>query len=304
MSAIHIMLQKSIDYAGLFPPAGLDMKASVENYARYLSGSGSWALGRFVVPVDRLSELKETAEPHLRGHGHPWQLTALLSTDLERDLTIIDQFNGGRTLPAPGLLLIDSVELRAGAVLPSEVAIRRIPDHLQAYIEIPIDGDPSDLIGAIARLGARAKVRTGGVTADAFPRPRDLIRFIANCKRHGVAFKATAGLHHPLRAEYRLTYQTDSPSGAMFGFLNLFLATAFLQHGMDERTAEQVLEEPSVDAFQLQDDAVRWRRYSLNLVQLEESRRQGMVSFGSCSFTEPLEELQALHLLDSRVSPA
>jgi hypothetical protein len=304
MSAIHILLRNSIDYAGLFPPAELDMKSSVENYSGYKASPSSWALGRFVVPVKRLVELETTAEPHLRPAGEPWLLTALLGAEVESDIAAIDEFNQRQRSSAIGNLVVDSVELRANSVVSAETAIRRIPAHLQAYIEIPIDGDPSELIGVIARLGRRAKVRTGGVTSDAFPDARDLIRFMVNCNRRGVAFKATAGLHHPFRAEYRLTYQPDSPSGTMFGFLNLFLAAGFLQSGMDDRQAERVLEERSVDAFQLEDDAVHWRQYSLSLDQLEQSRRQGLVSFGSCSFTEPLEELQALHLLDSRVSPA
>jgi hypothetical protein len=304
MSAIHILLRNSIDYAGLFPPAELDMKSSVENYSRYKTSPISWALGRFVVPVKRLVELETTAEPHLRPAGEPWLLTALLGAEVESDIAAIDEFNQRQRSSAIGNLVVDSVELRANSVVSAETAIRRIPAHLQAYIEIPIDGDPSELIAVIARLGRRAKVRTGGVTSDAFPDARDLIRFMVNCNRRGVAFKATAGLHHPFRAEYRLTYQPDSPSGTMFGFLNLFLAAGFLQSGMDDRQAERVLEERSVDAFQLEDDAVHWRQYSLSLDQLEQSRRQGLVSFGSCSFTEPLEELQALHLLDSRVSPA
>ena len=100
-------------------------------------------------------------------------------------------------------------------------------------------------LAAVRRLGGRAKVRTGGVTRDAFPTTSDLIRFLRRCVRAGLPFKATAGLHHPLRAEYRLTYAPDSPAGVMFGFLNLFLATAFLRAGMEETEAARLLEERS-----------------------------------------------------------
>jgi|SRR3954451_2325280 len=302
MDAIHILLQNSIDYAGLFPPAGLDMHAAVANYSRYLRGPDSWALGRFVLPLERIEEFEAAARPHLSvpGGPAPWQLSALVGANIDADLATVAAFNSG-TAPR---VLIDSLELKASTGSVAEDSIRMLPPQLQAYIEIPIDGDPSGLLAAIARGGRRAKVRTGGVTPDAFPPSSDLIRFMAACLRAGIPFKATAGLHHPLRAEYNLTYASDSPRGLMFGFLNLFLAAAFLQAGLTEELAERLLEERSLEAFQIDEQSVQWLGHRLTLRDLRRARLQGLVSFGSCSFTEPLEALQALGLLDSRVSQA
>jgi hypothetical protein len=306
MDAIHILLQDSIDYAGLFPPAGLDMPAAVANYARYVSGPDSWALGRFVLPIERIGEFEAAARPYLSiesGHA-PWQLSALVGANLQADLAAVARFNSGSSAESVPPVLIDSLELKASSSSAAEDSTHILPPHLQAYIEIPIGGDPSGLIRPIARAGRRAKVRTGGITADAFPTSSDLIRFMAVCLRAGVPFKATAGLHHPVRAEYNLTYAADSPRGLMFGFLNLFLAAAFLQAGLDEEIAERLLEERSLEAFQINEQSAQWREHRLTLGDLRRARRQGLVSFGSCSFTEPLEALQALGLLDSRVSPA
>jgi len=297
MSAIQILLHKSIDYAGLFPPAGLDLSPSVENYARYQASSDSWALGKFVLPVDRITEFEAVAEPYISSDQDRWNLTALLGPETERQIAAVLDFNRRRaSRPAP-LLVIDSVELKATTTSAITESTRLIPGHLQAYIEIPTTGDPEELIQALGRAGKRAKVRTGGVISDAFPSPGDLIRFMACCVRAGVPFKATAGLHHPVRGEYRLTYRPDSAKGAMFGFLNLFLASAFLLAGWDEPRAQAVLEERSPDAFQLEGDSVLWRDHRLSLEDLKRCREQVLISFGSCSFTEPLEELRALHLL-------
>src|ERR687885_206973 len=94
MSAIQVLLRNSIDYAGLFPPAGLGMKAAVGNYAQYRSDPAAWALGRFVVPADRLPEFEASAQSHLgRSASSPWQLSALLGAELDRDLATIDDFN-------------------------------------------------------------------------------------------------------------------------------------------------------------------------------------------------------------------
>src|SRR6185437_140809 len=128
-----------------------------------------------------------------------------------------------------------------------------------AYFEIPAGANPSQLIGAVAAAGARAKIRTGGVTADAFPSAEAIIAFIEACLRAGVAFKATAGLHHPLRGEYRLTYEPGSATAIMYGYLNVFLATALLHAGSSRHVAQAVLLETDPTSLDFEDDGISWR---------------------------------------------
>jgi hypothetical protein len=199
---------------------------------------------------------------------------------------------------------VDTLEAKAASVEAVEDTIRRVPRQLQAYLEIPIERDPSDLLAEIVRLGGRAKVRTGGVTREAFPPATDLIRFIGSCVQARVPFKATAGLHHPLRGDYRLTYDAASAGGPMFGFLNLFLAAAFLREGTPEAVAVRVLEEASASAIEVNEQGITWRGYHLDAEAIRRAREDTIVSFGSCSFTEPIEELQTLHLLEPRVPQA
>lgn len=305
MSAIRTLLRESIDYAGLFPPAGLDMDPAVANYARYRSGAEAWALGRFILPVSRLPEF-ELAQHYLPRSpaSPPWRLATLAGSDLAADLQRLAEFNRRHTEPGRAAVVADTVEVKAGSAAAIEEIMRRVPAGLQVYIEVPVDHDPSELIASIGRLGGRAKVRTGGVRSDAFPTTDELMRFIGECVHKQVAFKATAGLHHPLRAEYRLTYDDDSPRGTMFGFLNLLLTAAFLRQGMVQREAARVLEEGSPGAFHFEDGGMRWRDHSLSLEALAAARRQAMTSFGSCSFTEPIADLESLKLLEPRVQRA
>jgi len=270
------------------------MGAALENYIRYIGESSSWALGRFIVPVSRLSELEDGLGrfPQLPANG-PWRFAALLGTDLAADLELIDGFNRRGATRAP----IDTVEVKATSENAVGEIIRLVPDSLQAYIEVPIDRDPSHLVAAIGRGGRRAKVRTGGVTREAFPHTEDLVRFLRATVQFAVPFKATAGLHHPLRATYRLTYAEDAPSGTMFGFLNLLLASAFLRSGMEEVEVVQLLEEDHPEAFQADASGFSWRNRRLELKSLSDARRHGMISFGSCSFTEPIADLESLQLL-------
>jgi hypothetical protein len=300
MNAVQHLLRHSIDYAGLFPPAGLDMQPAVSNYAEYSRGPDRWALGRFILPVSRFPEFAEAAQQaSANGLVGPWRLSALTAGDLAADLDAISRFNER----GQGVGVIDTIELKAGTARAIQEAIHVIPDDLQAYFEVPLIPDPHELISSLAGSGARVKVRTGGVTSDAFPESADLARFIGVCIKAQVPFKATAGLHHAFRAEYPLTYERGSPKGLMFGFLNLFLSTAFVRGGMSPGDAVQVLEETSLATIQANEDSIGWQDHRLDLEAISRCR-EAIVSFGSCSFTEPIGELQALQLVNSRVQRA
>ena len=303
-TALHTLLAGSIDYAGLFPPAGLDMATSVRQYADYRRDPDAWALGRFVVPAARLAELEREAAPHAPASGSdPWRLSVLLGAEAPRELEAIGEFNCRHAAAGAAALSADVVEARADSVEAVDRLLAAVPRWAQAYVEIPLDRDPAPLIAAIARRGGRAKVRTGGVTPDAIPAAAAVARFLRACTDAGVPFKATAGLHHPLRAEYRLTYSADSPRGVMFGFLNVFLAAAYLRHGMAEADAVRLLEERDPEAFRVTDDAVEWRGRRLDRAAIAAARATGIVAFGSCSFTEPVGELRALLTPQRRTAP-
>jgi hypothetical protein len=171
------------------------------------------------------------------------------------------------------------------------------PANFAVYFEIPIADDPSELIQIISETGARAKARTGGVTADGFPSAFQLARFIKACADHDVPFKATAGLHHPLRSVNNLTYQLESAKVLMHGFLNVFIGAAFAQNGMDVERLAELLEERSATAFQFDQGSVSWRGEMVVRGQLRVTRGLLAIGFGSCSFEEPIADLRTLGLL-------
>ena len=301
MSAIRALMAGIIDYAGLFPPASLSLTRAVASYDAYRRGDDAWALGRFVVPAARLDELAGEVERLLvpSGAAAPlWRISALLGADVAADVERVRAFNERDTVAtADGGAAVDAVELKARN--EDEIARARdaLPPGVDAYVELPVDEDPGPLIGMVRRAGMRAKVRTGGVTADAFPAAADLARFIASCVDAAVPFKATAGLHHPIRAAYRLTYAADSPTGTMYGFLNVFLAAAMLRNGGSSADATLLLEETDVGAMEFDDTGVWWRGRRVSVEQIASLRRDGAIAFGSCSFEEPLADLRRLALV-------
>lgn len=292
--AIRALMEEIVDYAGLFPPAKLPMDRAVAAYAEYLGGSDAWALGRFVAPAARLDELANAADSLFPPAGAaPWRISALAGDDADADRARIAAFERR----AAGRAVVDAIEGKAADAARIRALRAAFPPPLHVYVELPLEPDPRPLIAELARAGARGKVRTGGVTADAFPAPAALARFLSGCVTEGVPFKATAGLHHPLRAVHPLTYEPDAPRGTMFGFLNVFLAAAWLREGMSVADAERLLDERDPAALAFDDGAVTWRGHRLDAARLGEARRDAAIAFGSCSFAEPVGDLRALSLL-------
>jgi hypothetical protein len=295
--AIRELLAGVVDYAGLFPPAALEMPQAVTNYAAYREDRAAWMLGRFIVPVARLAEFEQAAAAHLgpRPAGDAWPISALAGDDLAADVLPIGEFNCRHAADGAGAAVIDTIEVRAASADRIEAIARAAPPWAEIFVEIPLDPDPAPLIAAIARAELRAKARTGGVTPEAIPDAGLVARFLARCIAYRVPFKATAGLHHPLRAEYPLTYDAGALRGTMHGYLNVLLASTLLQSGGSEEDARRLLEECHAEAFQADGSAVGWRGRRFTAADAAAARRLAR-SFGSCSFTEPVEDLATLNL--------
>jgi hypothetical protein len=288
--ALRALLAEIVDYAGLFPPAGLGMAEAVERYAAYQSDPDRWMLGRFVVPASRLDAFATAAALYRRDEA-PWRLSVLLGAEAASDLARVADVNRGALGPG---LVADAVEAKAATTAEIERLADARPPGLAAFVELPLAEDPAPLVAALAARGLHAKLRTGGVTPELFPSAAHVARALAACARAGVALKLTAGLHHPLRAEYPLTYAQGSACGTMFGYLNAFLAAILLREGLPEADAVRLLEERDRGAFDFGDDAVRWRDHAVATPRLADARARFAIAFGSCSFREPVDELHDL----------
>lgn len=291
--ALHALLAGAIDYAGLFPPAALDMGSAVRNYDGFRRGADAWALGRFVVPASRLDDLSALLTTDRSGDSSEplWGVSAILSGSQEADLARI----GAANQRLAGIAVIDSVEARATSAADVEFLSTATEDgNTEVFIEIPLEEDIASITLAVAGIGARAKVRMGGVTEDAFPVPARVAHFLRTCHERGIAFKATAGLHHPIRASYRLTYEPDSRRAEMFGFLNLMLAALLVWKGEDEATVTALLEERDPAALFISASSIQWQEHAFSAAEIARARATFVRGFGSCSFREPLDELGVL----------
>jgi hypothetical protein len=290
VESLRILLSDAVDYAGLFPPASLEMAAVAQNFARYLNGEFGWMLGRLVVPAERLLELEKLLKPN-RARG--WRVTALLGRSFKDDLKSIVQFH----LKAGERAHVDAVEFKIATKDEINPILELLPHGVNAYAEVVLRDDLAEQIEAIRMARLQAKIRTGGMKPGAFPRLQQVARFIAACASAGVAFKATAGLHHPLRGVYAMTAAQRGPHVPMHGFLNVLMAAAAVKAGAMELQIPEILSLRDGAAFAFHRDGVTLRNIKLSNQQLRETREQLAIAFGSCSFEDPVRDLQSLQLL-------
>lgn len=301
-ASLRTLLESSIDYAGMFPPCSLGLEPALENQARYVRVDDSWTLNAFVLPVGQFDAAKQFLaefEP-----GRPLRISALgpktENATAFRE-ALVKAAAAIHSLSAHNVDLVSISQLEM--FLPSEADLglldeaRSIIGHLPAFWEAPAERSERT-IALLAEHNSSAtsptfgyKMRTGGVTADAFPTSAQLAPALVNPGTHQVPIKFTAGLHHPLR-QYREEVQTK-----MHGFLNVLGAAVLAaEHRWDTAQASAMLEDESVSSFQFDDEFFAWRDWKIDLQRLKD-RRKCVTTFGSCSFDEPREDLRALKLL-------
>ena len=277
--SVDALLRGSVDYAGMFPPAGLSIGDAMTIYERYRGSADGWIVGTFVVAAERLTELDPAVGP----------VSVVLNAP---SAAAVDQVLGRHAE-----MRIAALEFRP--VAPEHVAEIRAaaPDNVQAYFEIPLDPDLERRLDAVAASGALAKIRTGGLTPDAFPQAPSFYRFFRGCRDRGLTAKATAGLHHAVSGRYPLTYDAASASAPMYGFLNVCTAAALVHVGATKDDVLRALNESSSAAFQFDDEGMEWRWHRLSTNDLTSMRQTLFRSFGSCSLREPIDELRMMRAI-------
>ena len=256
-------LYRLLDDASQFPPGNLALAPAWEAHRRWRESEQAAVVGRFLVPSARLGALDEL---FARDGGEGIEFGVVVSGGEVEGLGAL----AGR---------VTSVELR-GAVDDVEGWHERCPQA-----EVFVEGAP---VEAVARAWERdvrvgAKLRCGGLEAVAFPSVEAVASFISDCVRLEVPFKATAGLHQPLRdwdPEIRVFHH---------GFLNLWAATVLAANG--------AARDELITCLELQ-DAEAWWQLGLGAAELQGARRW-FTAFGTCSIEEPLEGLAAIGFFDA-----
>ncbi len=292
MSPLQAALAHFVDYAGLFPPASLDLETTLANHQRYACSPERWMLGRLVVPLSRLGEVAESLAGSPAAQRN-WAIAVLTGAGdlLDTVAATIDRFHASSGTAGVTVRALETA-------LPGPDAVLQLTGHLvtlDRFVEIPLDTTRDTWLDVVAEAGCGAKVRTGGTTADRFPSPASLAALLAACAHRGLPVKATAGLHHAMRDAYRLTYDAGSPTGVMHGFLNLLVAALLVRTGAGTTAdAQRALEARDPREFSLDEHGIGWEGHAFSADACADTRTHLLRSVGSCSFEEPLADLRAL----------
>jgi len=254
-------------------------------------------LGRFIIPAAFLPPPERFDAP----------LSAIVDPQVDALDRVADLRRSGVNITALEIPLARSVSkfreclsrdevLDIVGALEADVTVaglRALPVYLEIPRAPPWQGRITETLAAIARVGLAAKLRCGGVVAEAFPSVDEVAAFIGAAQATGVAFKATAGLHHPVR------HRNGATGFMMHGFLNL-IAAAALASRVTGDTLERIVAEEDPAAFRFGEGSFQWRERRADLDALERTRAKLFVGYGSCSFSEPVEDLTALGILPAR----
>lgn len=324
-SSLRALLEGIIDYAGLFPPAKLPLDEAIRNYARYRAEPEAWMLGRFICPAARLAEL---AGSELVTTPAPFVFSALgrggkdakaFFDNVRLDLADIARFRekfGDR-------VLVDAYEVKLpesalGPIKPHQLSSligttaylieTSGPPKLTPVFECPLADRACHLAVIQALHDDRAsldaakrqrcqppgyKLRCGGLEASAFPTPEMVALVICACRAASVSFKATAGLHHPLR-RFDPTIQTHMP-----GFINVFGGACLTaKHGLGEKNVAEILTDENASSWIWEGENLRWKNLTVSSQEIAAARQHLARSFGSCSFDEPRADLQSLNWIN------
>jgi len=301
-ASLRALLTRSIDYAGMFPPCSLDLERAMKNQSQYVRSADSWMLSAFVLPVAQFNEAKAMlSEFEL---GHPLRISALGPKTNQAEAFSQELAKVNKAIRSISTYDVDLVSVsQLEMALPEDVDLARLREARSLIGDLPTFWEASpnrtqQTIALIAEINSDFekptfgfKLRTGGVTADAFPTSAQIAKALVAPAMHQVPIKFTAGLHHPLRM-YRDEVQTK-----MHGFLNVLGAAVLAaEHKWDDKQTATMLDDEDVKSFRFDDEIFGWREWKIDIKRLTD-RRKFVTSFGSCSFDEPREDLRALHLL-------
>ncbi len=319
---VQALFEGIIDYAGLFPPAELKMEDAYSRYLEHRRSETGWMLARFVCPAGRLGELEELlasgdddqtpVEVAVLGRGGASLDDFVENTD--QDAALIRAFLSRQQERATADVYEVRLPEAGGAAVAVEKAWRSLTTsgstEMTPFFEVSLLGEWRPRLPAAAaavrdaqhaagpghRLGL--KIRCGGLDAAAIPEPMAVAAAIATCRAIGVPLKATQGLHHPIR-------HTDEALGAVaHGFLNLFTASVMAYaHDVPVTRLTEIIADTDPQAFGLETDRLTWRDLEASAAEVAAARTGVLTSFGSCSFSEPRDDVEALDVFDHSKEP-
>lgn len=306
-TAERALLVGLIDYAGVSPPALLEMPEAIEEYRSVRGSSRGWLLGRFVCPASRLEELARVLTQTMVVGERPWPISVVLDGDASVAAVAANTFDAEMSpastvatvevrLPEQACRLADAASA-AAVMAPVVASAMSVSPGATPFFEVILsnvweDAMPAAIAGLVIHREAErrpvgAKVRCGGSDAASVPSSRDIVAFLVACRDADMPFKATAGLHNAVR-------RRGDTGAIQHGFLNLLVAAALAEAGASHDTLLRVVEDDETDVFRFGASSLRWRDETVPIRSLQNLRAGRFASFGSCDLATPIDTLASM----------
>lgn len=319
--SLELFLTGLIDYAGLFPPAKLPLDEAYPNFVKYKNEKYEWILSKFICPALKLNELEVLLYEVPEQYEKVYSLSILGKSgsdkdeffeNLKSDLDVWKNFrqknstvtnSSALEIKIPESIIASGNAEKVYDLIAqcSDDVCEIIDESVRIAFEVTLFDDwkhnTRKAIEAIKKHNLNFnnsvfKLRTGGVTSDAFPEPEKIAFVIRELLDRNIPMKCTAGLHHPVR------HYNESVNTKMHGFFNIFgCGVIAYTHNMSHFEMIKMLEDETASNFDFSDDYFEWNGYRITLDEIAAGREEFMLSFGSCSFDEPLEDLRSLNIL-------
>jgi hypothetical protein len=301
--ARRALLGGVIDFAGLFPPASLDASTAVETFRRIRASADGWMAGRLLCPASRLDDLAAALVAGIRRSEEPWRIGVTCDGDVG---SCASMGRGFHLEMDPAV----TVEIAETSILPGAaaevvhetlIALCGINDRIVPYLEVDaVHGGEADMVDGIysiaaardlARRRGGAKLRCAGFTDSHVPSPRRVAAFIDAATRAEIPFTFTAGLNHAFR-------ESDAATGTVHhGFMNLFAAAAVARAGGRLDEIEDAVADTDPTRFKVSFAGLRWGDHEIGGADLGALRAEGLTSFSSSDFDDPVAALRARGLV-------
>lgn len=319
--SLEIFLNGLIDYAGLFPPAKLPLDEAFPNYVKYKNEKYQKIISKFICPAEKLSELQSLLYEIPESFERVYPVSVLGKGGLDKEdffMNLEYDLKNWHTFQSKNSTVTESktFEVKIPEVLiasgnsdtiydliePCSDFISQIigEDVIIAFEVTLIDDwkhNTRKSIEAIKRHNLNFdnvifKLRTGGLTAEAFPATDQVAFVIHELLDRNIPMKCTAGLHHPLR------HFNKSVNIKMHGFFNIFCCGVIAYtHNISHHEMVNLLEDENATRFEFSGEYFSWNGYRVTLDEISAGREEFLLSFGSCSFNEPLEDMKSMGLL-------
>ena len=296
-TASEVFLSKLIDYAGIFPPANLKLPLALSNYRSYMQSTHHWIISKFIISS---TDLRKISIKDINQFNSQNLLNlSIITKNFNKDYNIINTFLREFSNNVKFSCLetqISNINNFNNQMIEINDLIKKNKLNISLFFELLSKNWKDDIpfvIDNISRFNKTYetnfgfKLRCGGIKKSSFPAPTYISTVLLQSIKKNVPMKFTAGLHHPY------IYNDSQINTKMYGFFNVFLSGMFAKkYDLNENDIIKILIDENKNHFQFKENKIKWKSYYITTDEILDYRLKNFISFGSCSFDEPCEDLK------------